>query len=75
MLQVNVFISQGGSGQAPSPLVLPAVPGAAIPKHLQGAEWQHFATTLAGDKLLGASAAAIEDGITRNGYALVAPTG
>ncbi len=75
MLQVNVFISEGGMGRAPSLLVLPAVPWAAIPKHLQGAVWHHFATTMSGDKLLGASAAMIESGISRSGYALVAPTG
>ncbi|MNY82213.1 hypothetical protein D3C86_2241840 [compost metagenome] len=56
-------------------LVLPIDPGAAIPSHLRSTEWQHFATTLASDKLLGAQAAVIEADIARNGYSLVSPTG
>ena len=74
-MRVNVFISASKDGQPPSLLVLPLDPGAAIPRHLQDTEWQHFATTLTSDKLLGAKADAIEADITKNGYSIVSPTG
>jgi len=74
-MQVNVFISAGTEHRPPTLLVLPLDPGTAIPRHLQNLEWRHFATTLTGDKLLGAQAAAIEADIERDGYALVSPTG
>ena len=74
-MQVNVFISTGTDDSPRRMLVLPLDPGAAIPRHLQDTEWQHFATTLTSDKLLGARADAIEADITRNGYSIVSPTG
>ncbi|WP_297105612.1 hypothetical protein [uncultured Devosia sp.] len=74
-MQVNVFISAGTEENPPKLLVLPLGPEAAIPRHLQGTEWRHFATTMTDDRLLGARAADIEADIAANGYALVAPTG
>ncbi len=74
-MQVNVFISTGTDDSPRKLLVLPIDPGAAIPRHLRTTEWQHFATTLASDKLLGAQAAVIEADIARNGFSLVSPTG
>lgn len=74
-MQVNVFISTGTDDSPRRMLVLPLDPGAAIPRHLQDTEWQHFATTLTSDKLLGARADVIEADIARNGYSIVSPTG
>ena len=74
-MQVNVFISTGTDDSPRRLLVLPLDPGAAIPRHLQDTEWQHFATTLTSDKLLGARADVIEADIARNGYSIVSPTG
>lgn len=74
-MQVNVFISKGNAEHAPTLLVLPCGPLAAIPRHLQGLEWRHFAVTSPDDKLLGARAAEIEADIAEDGYALVKPTG
>ena len=73
-MQVNVFISTGTDDSPRRMLVLPLDPGAAIPRHLQDTEWQHFATTLTSDKLLGARADVIEADIARNGYSIVSPT-
>ncbi|MHA6298206.1 hypothetical protein [Devosia sp. CAU 1758] len=74
-MQVNVFISEGTAGNPPSLLVLPIDTSAAIPRHLQDREWRHFATTMSEDKLLGASAARVEQAIAEDGYCLVEPTG
>ena len=75
-MQVNVFISTPAAvDEVPSLLVLPYGPAAAIPRHLQGLEWRHLATTMSDDKLLGASAADVQQRIERDGYAVVAPTG
>lgn len=74
-MQVNVFIAKAADGAATTLLVLPHGPMAAIPRHLQGVEWSYFATTTADDKLIGATAETIEQGIGRDGYAVVSPTG
>lgn len=74
-MQVNVFISDAREGEAPTLLVLPYGPMAAIPRHLQGLEWRHLAITSPQDKLLGAAPEVIEAGIVENGYAVVRPTG
>ena len=74
-MQVNVFIAKTADEVAPTLLVLPYGPTAAIPRHLQGIEWRHFATTMTDDKLIGAQAEDVEDALSSHGYALVAPTG
>lgn len=74
-MQVNVLISEAVGKSPPALLVLPYGPLAAIPRHLQGMSWRHLAITGVDDKLLGASAAAIEASIAEAGYALVSPTG
>lgn len=75
-MQVNVLISTPtGVEEAPSLLVLPYGPQAAIPRHLQGVAWRHFATTHVDDKLIGASSAKVQTCLARDGYALVSPTG
>lgn len=73
-MQVNVLIARATEDEAPTLLVLPYGPQAAIPRHLQGLEWRHFATTMTDDKLIGAPTESVEQSIARDGYALVAPT-
>lgn len=74
-MQVNVFIANATHGGTKTLLVLPYGPLASIPRHLQGAEWSYFATTTTNDKLMGATAATVEEGIAQHGYALVSPAG
>ncbi|MFP9136030.1 hypothetical protein ACLI1C_02495 [Devosia sp. XGJD_8] len=74
-MQVNVFISRPVDAEAPTLLVLPFGPTAALPRHLQGIVWDYLATTSTEDKLIGAAATAVEEGLARDGFALVAPTG
>ena len=76
-MQVNVFISDvdGNSGKAPRLLILPADPDASIPQNLRSYEWTYFATTTSSDKLIGATAAAVEAEIAEQGYSVVSPTG
>ncbi len=73
--QVNVFISQPGTLDVPTLLVLPTSPGAAIPQHLRSLQWDYFATIATSDALIGASADQVEDNLARDGYALVPPNG
>ena len=74
-MHVNIFISSEETEQPRRLLVLPIAPDAAIPSHLRDVQWRHFARTMTGDKLLGATAESIEADIDRLGYALVSPTG
>jgi hypothetical protein len=74
-MQVNIFISRPVDTEAPRLLVLPYGPTAAVPRHLQGVVWDYVATTSTEDKLIGAASIAVEEGIARDGFALVAPTG
>src|SRR5690606_6794370 len=75
-MQVNVFISKPvGGNDLPTLVVLPYEPLAAVPRHLRGMEWDYLATTSPADKLIGATATAMGDGIARDGYVRVSPTG
>ncbi len=71
-MQVNVFISEvKQDGLAPTIVVLPSGPQAAIPKHLQHMEWRYFATVESGDKITGAPAGEVEAALARDGYMVV----
>lgn len=73
-MQVNVFISAVEHDGSPTQmLVLPFGPEAAIPRHLQHIDWRYFATTFAGDSVIGAEKAEVEVALTSEGYLLTQP--
>ncbi|MBJ3784015.1 hypothetical protein [Devosia sediminis] len=68
-MQVNVFISPPEHNGSPTQvLVLPAGPEASIPKHLQHIDWRYFATTVAGDSVIGADKGEVEVALASQGY-------
>ncbi len=72
-MQVNVFISRARQDGSPTQtLILPAVPDAVIPKHLQNIEWRYFATTDCSDSLLRAHPSEILNALNSVGYMVLA---
>ncbi len=68
-MQVNVFVSQVHQDGSPTQtLILPAVPEAAIPKHLQNIEWRYFVTTDSSDSVIGAYPSELENSLNIDGY-------
>lgn len=73
-MQVNVFISPvDHTGLPTQMLVLPFGPEAAIPKHLQHVDWRYFASTVAGDSVIGAEKGEVEVALASDGYLLTRP--
>ena len=74
-MQVNVFVSEvKQDGQPTVMLVLPTGPEAAIPAHLRDVQWRYFATTDAGDEVIGVPGRSVELALAADGYVLVTPT-
>jgi hypothetical protein len=44
-----------------------------VPHHLQDIEWRYFATTDAGDKIIGLPREGLEAAISADGYVLTTP--
>lgn len=74
-MRVNVFVARNDGKTPHDLLVLPYGPLGGIPQYLMHLDWRNLATTMSDNKMLGRSAAAIEEDIALCGYALVPTTG
>lgn len=68
---VHIFILKAVNDSRASLLVLPDVPKAAVPSHLQAADWKYFLTTSSDDELIGGAGSALEELLKRDGYVLL----